>query len=75
VSVSAESINPTDSSNDNWSPPYHQKTPEQLARLREAIDKNILFNKLDVEQSDKVLGALVEKSIPAKDIKVCHNFK
>jgi cAMP-dependent protein kinase regulator len=70
TSVSAESMNPTSSSNENWNAPYHQKTPEQLERLKTAIDKNILFNKLDDEQSAKVLGALVEKAIPAKDIKV-----
>lgn len=73
TSVSAESLNPSAASNDNWSPPFHQKTPEQLERLKTAIHKNILFNKLDDEQSSQVLGALVEKAIPAKDIKVCRH--
>jgi cAMP-dependent protein kinase regulator len=72
TSVSAESLNPTASSNDNWSPPFHQKTPDQEARLKKAISGNFLFNHLDDEQSSQVLGALVEKPIPAKGIKVCN---
>jgi cAMP-dependent protein kinase regulator len=71
TSVSAESLNPTAASNDNWTPPFHKKTPEQLERLKAAIFDNLLFKKLDDEQSSQVLGALVEKAIPAKDIKVC----
>jgi cAMP-dependent protein kinase regulator len=71
TSVSAESLNPTVSSTDNWTPPFHKKSPEQLERLKTALLSNLLFNKLDDEQSSQVLGALVEKSIPAKDIKVC----
>jgi cAMP-dependent protein kinase regulator len=71
TSVSAESLNPAVSSNDNWTPPFHKKTPEQLERLKTAVLSNLLFNKLDDEQSSQVLGALVEKAIPAKDIKVC----
>lgn len=70
VSVSAESLNPTASSNDNWTPPYHQKTPEQLERLKNSISGNFLFSHLDDEQSSQILGALVEKPIPAKGIKV-----
>jgi cAMP-dependent protein kinase regulator len=71
TSVSAESLNPTASSNDNWSPPFHQKTPDQVTRLKKSISGNFLFSHLDDEQSSQVLGALVEKPIPAKDIKVC----
>lgn len=70
TSVSAESLNPTSSSNDNWTPPFHQKTQDQLARLRTSVSGNFLFSHLDDEQSNLVLGALVEKPIPAKDIKV-----
>lgn len=70
VSVSAESLNPTASSNDNWTPPYHSKTPEQLERLQKSISGNFLFSHLDDEQSAQILGALVEKPIPAKGIKV-----
>ncbi|QSZ31655.1 hypothetical protein DSL72_001222 [Monilinia vaccinii-corymbosi] len=70
TSVSAESLNPTASSNDNWSPPYHQKTQEQVARLKKSISGNFLFSHLDDEQSAQVLGALVEKPIPAVGIKV-----
>lgn len=71
TSVSAESLNPTASSNDNWSPPFHKKTPDQVERLKKSIASNFLFSHLDDEQSAQVLGALVEKSIPAKGIKVC----
>ncbi|TVY32497.1 cAMP-dependent protein kinase regulatory subunit [Lachnellula occidentalis] len=70
TSVSAESLNPTASSNDNWTPPYHQKTEEQITRLQKSISSNFLFSHLDDEQSGQVLGALVEKAIPAKGIKV-----
>ncbi|SZF06362.1 unnamed protein product [Blumeria hordei] len=70
TSVSAESLNPTASSNESWTPPYHRKTPEQLERLKKSISGNFLFNHLDDEQSAQVLGALVEKPIPVKDIKV-----
>ena len=34
VSVSAESMDPGQTGDSNWTPPVHQKTPEQLARLR-----------------------------------------
>jgi cAMP-dependent protein kinase regulator len=70
TSVSAESLNPTASSNDSWSPPFHQKSPDQLSRLKKSISSNFLFSHLDDEQSSQVLGALVEKPIPAKGIKV-----
>ena len=70
TSVSAESLNPTASSNDNWTPPYHQKTEDQLSRLKKSISQNFLFSHLDDEQTAQVLGALQEKPIPAKDIKV-----
>jgi len=70
TSVSAESMNPTDNASDNWSPPFHQKTPEQLTRLRKAIAANFIFSHLDDEQNNQVIGALVEKTIPVKGIKV-----
>ncbi|KAI9787040.1 MAG: hypothetical protein M1816_007711 [Peltula sp. TS41687] len=70
TSVSAESMNPSTSTTDNWSPPLHHKTPEQLARLKTAVAGNFLFSHLDEEQTSQVLGALVEKPIPAKEIKV-----
>lgn len=71
TSVSAESLNPTAASNDNWTPPFHQKTPDQLERLKLSIKGNFLFSHLDDEQSSQILGALVEKPIPAPGIKVC----
>lgn len=70
TSVSAESLKPVADSYDNWSPPVHPKTPEQLERLKRAISGNFLFNHLDDEQSAQILGALVEKPIPTKGIKV-----
>ncbi|KAL2138419.1 hypothetical protein VTI28DRAFT_6843 [Corynascus sepedonium] len=70
TSVSAESLKPVGDSYDNWTPPVHPKTPEQLDRLKKAISGNFLFSHLDDEQSAQVLGALVEKPIPTKGIKV-----
>jgi cAMP-dependent protein kinase regulator len=70
TSVSAESLNPTNSANDNFTPPHHPKTPDQQSRLRAAVASNFLFSHLDDEQSAQVLGALQEKQIPAKGIKV-----
>lgn len=70
TSVSAESLKPSADTYDNWSPPFHEKTPDQISRLKHAIEGNFLFSHLDDEQSNQILGALVEKPIPAKDIKV-----
>lgn len=70
TSVSAESLNPTSAGADSWTPPHHPKTDEQLARLKTAVSGNFLFSHLDDDQFKTVLDALVEKPIPAKDIKV-----
>ncbi|KAJ5643781.1 uncharacterized protein N7484_006288 [Penicillium longicatenatum] len=70
TSVSAESLNPTSAGAEGWTPPRHPKTQEQLARLRTAVSGNFLFSHLDDDQFKTVLDALVEKPIPAKDIKV-----
>lgn len=70
TSVSAESLNPTTSGSDGWTPPFHPKTPEQLSRLQTSVSENFLFSHLEDEQFNTVLNALVEKPIPAKDIKV-----
>lgn len=70
TSVSAESLNPTSAGSDSWTPPHHPKTDEQVARLKTAVSSNFLFSHLDDEQFKTVLDALVEKPIPAKDIKV-----
>ncbi|KAL5357766.1 cyclic nucleotide-binding-like protein [Aspergillus floccosus] len=70
TSVSAESLNPTSAGADSWVPPYHAKTTEQLSRLKTAVSGNFLFSHLDDDQFKTVLDALVEKPIPAKDIKV-----
>ena len=70
TSVSAESLNPASASDDNWKPPYHEKSNDQKTRLRKAVTGNFLFSHLDDEQATLVLGALQEKPIPAKGIKV-----
>jgi len=70
TSVSAESLNPTSSTADNFTPPFHQKTQDQLSRLKSAVSGNFLFSHLDDDQSSMVLGALHEKPIPTKGIKV-----
>ena len=68
--MSAESLKPVTDSYDNWTPPVHQKTADQLERLKTAIQGNFLFSHLDDEQSAQILGALMEKPIPTKGIKV-----
>ena len=70
TSVSAESLTPSSGDESNWKPPYHPKTAEQLSRLRESVSNNFLFRDLHDDSASLVLGALVEKPIPAKDIKV-----
>lgn len=70
TSVSAESLKPSTDMYDNWTPPHHEKTPDQLERLKKSIQGNFLFSHLEEEQSSQILGALTEKPIPAKDIKV-----
>ena len=70
TSVSAESLTPSHHEDSNWKPPLHKKTNDQVTRLRASVSQNFLFSHLDDESSNLVLGALVEKPIPAKDIKV-----
>lgn len=70
TSVSAESLNPTSSGSEGWAPPFHPKSDEQVSRLKKAVSGNFLFSHLDDEHLKTVLDALVEKPIPAKDIKV-----
>ncbi len=70
TSVSAESLNPASSAAENFTPPFHQKTQDQLSRLKIAVSGNFLFSHLDDDQSSQVLGALHEKPIPTKGIKV-----
>lgn len=74
TSVSAESLNPTATSNDNWTPPSYPKTPEQRVILKQAIASHSIFSHLDDEQASLMLGAMTEKDIPAKDIKVCRFY-
>lgn len=69
TSVSAESMQP-DADSGNWKPPKHPKTPDQLQRLKAAVSGNFLFSHLDEDSFSTVLDALVEKAIPAPNIKV-----
>ena len=75
TSVSAESLKPSADTADGWTPPFHEKTQDQLVRLKNALKENFLFAHLDDEQYTQVLGALVEKPIPAKGIKVGRQFR
>ncbi|KAJ5561550.1 hypothetical protein N7535_003988 [Penicillium sp. DV-2018c] len=70
TSVSAESLNPSEAGAEGWTPPHHPKTDDQVSRLKSAVSSNFLFAHLDDDQFMTVLNALVEKPIPAKDIKV-----
>ncbi|KAI4758920.1 camp-dependent protein kinase A regulatory subunit [Aureobasidium sp. EXF-3400] len=70
VSVSAEVLAPSGTDDSDWKPPTHPKTEEQLGRLRAAVSRNFLFSHLDDDQTEQVLGALQERKIPSKDIKV-----
>ncbi|CAK4033335.1 camp-dependent kinase regulatory subunit [Lecanosticta acicola] len=70
TSVSAESLAPASADDSNWKAPSYPKTQEQLDRLRESVSHNFLFSHLDDEQSAQVLGALQERKVPAKDVRV-----
>ena len=69
TSVSAESMQP-DADSGNWKPPKHAKTADQTERLKQAVAGNFLFSSLDEDSFTTVLEALMEKSIPAANIKV-----
>ncbi|QIX01263.1 hypothetical protein AMS68_006780 [Peltaster fructicola] len=70
TSVSAESLAPSAANDTNWKVPSFPKTSEQESRLRAAVAHNFLFAHLDDEQTTQVLGALQERKIPAKDVRV-----
>ncbi|GMM34473.1 cAMP-dependent protein kinase regulatory subunit [Saccharomycopsis crataegensis] len=61
-SVSAEALNPKSFENDDWKPPYHELTAEQLSRLNKSIVKNFLFSNLEDDAMNTVLHALQEQS-------------
>ena len=69
TSVSAESMQP-DADSGHWKPPKHHKTQDQYDRLKTAVAHNFLFSHLDEDSFQTVLDALVEKSVPAQNIKV-----
>lgn len=70
ISVSAESLAPAGVDDQSWKAPQYPKTQDQLSRLREAVAHNFLFSHLDDDQSAQVLGALQERKVPAKDVRV-----
>jgi cAMP-dependent protein kinase regulator len=70
VSVSAEVLAPSGTDDSDWKPPTYPKTQEQVSRLRTSVSRNFLFSHLDDDQTEQVLGALQERKIPAKDVKV-----
>lgn len=70
TSVSAESLAPAAADDSSWKAPSYPKTPEQTARLRAAVAHNFLFSHLDDDQASQVLGALQERKVPAKDVRV-----
>jgi len=71
TSVSAESLAPASAEDSSsWKAPQFSKTADQLSRLRAAVSQNFLFSHLDDDQTTQVLGALQERKIPAKDVRV-----
>lgn len=70
TSVSAESLAPASADDQSWKAPQYPKTQDQISRLREAVAHNFLFSHLDDDQSAQVLGALQERKVPAKDVRV-----
>lgn len=70
TSVSAESLAPSSVDDSNWKVPSYPKTSQQEQRLRSAVAHNFLFAHLDDEQTTQVLGALQERKVPNKGIRV-----
>ncbi|KAK4539205.1 hypothetical protein LTR36_000888 [Oleoguttula mirabilis] len=70
TSVSAESLAPASADDSSWKAPSYPKTQEQVSRLRAAVAHNFLFSHLDDDQTAQVLGALQERKVPAKDVRV-----
>ncbi len=66
TSVSAEALNPNTFGNDNWKPPVHQLSHNQLTRLNASVMKNFLFSQLDDESLRTIIFALEEKKVPAE---------
>lgn len=64
VSVSAEALNPNTFGNDNWKPPVHQLSHDQLTRLNASVIKNFLFSQLDDDSLKTIIFALEEKRYP-----------
>lgn len=64
ISVSAETLNPNTFNSDNWKPPVHQLTQDQLSRLNASVVKNFLFNQLDDDALRTIIFALEEKRVP-----------
>ncbi|KAJ3992275.1 cyclic nucleotide-binding-like protein [Lentinula boryana] len=66
TSVSAESISIEElegGRNSRYLPPYHPKSPTQLARIKASIANNFIFRDLDEEQETGVLNAMQEVAV------------
>ncbi|KAJ3728993.1 camp-dependent protein kinase regulatory subunit [Lentinula guzmanii] len=49
--------------NSRYLPPYHPKSPTQLARIKASIANNFIFRDLDEEQETGVLNAMQEVAV------------
>lgn len=63
TSVSAEAMNPNNFT-DDWKPPVHPLTMDQLQRLNDSVVQNFLFSQLEPESLKTVIFALEEKKVP-----------
>lgn len=62
TSVSAETFQPENI--ENWTPEhFSEKTNEQMIRLKNAVGNNFLFNTLDTDAANLVIGSLEEKRV------------
>ncbi len=62
TSVSAEALNPNNFK-DDWKPPVHHLSHDQLQRLNASVVKNFLFSQLDQESLKTIIFALEEKRV------------
>jgi len=46
----------------DWQPPHHEKTPEQVERLKASLDKCFMFSCLDKDQLDKIIDTFMRVS-------------
>lgn len=48
-----------------FEPPVYEKTPDQESRINDVLSKSFLFNALSKDDLKVILGAFLEKKIPA----------